>query len=322
MTVTLVTGGLGFVGSHFVWAARRAGRDVVVLDDRSAGTSPPLPDGVEVVFADVGDAGALGALFGRLKIGAVVHFAGLIQVGESVKKPEAYFDVNFVRALRLLDAARHANVREVVFSSTAAVYGEPEVTPIPEGAPKRPMNPYGASKLAFEYALEGYERAHGVRWAALRYFNASGAEASGTLRESHDPETHLLPLVIDAALGRRPALTVFGDDYPTPDGTCVRDYVHVSDLADAHLLALDRLHAGEVLGAMNLGTGRGHSVREVIDCVAEVVGAPVPHAIGPRREGDPAVLVADATRAGAVLGWSPKRSELASIVEDTLRSRR
>src|SRR5450432_1022099 len=173
MSVTLVTGGLGFVGSHFVWAAHRVGRQVVVVDDRSAGNNPVLPEDVEVVTADVGDPAALATLFGRVKVGAVVHFAGLIQVGESVKKPEAYFDVNFVRALRLLDAARAANVREIVFSSTAAVYGEPEVTPIPEACPKRPMNPYGASKLSFEYALEGYERAHGVRWAALRYFNAA-----------------------------------------------------------------------------------------------------------------------------------------------------
>jgi UDP-glucose 4-epimerase len=322
MTVTLVTGGLGFVGSHFVWAAHRAGRQVVVLDDQSAGVAPALPAGVEVVVADLGDRATLGALFARSSVGAIVHFAGLIQVGESVKKPERYFDVNLVRALRLLEAAREASVRELVFSSTAAVYGEPEVTPIVEASPKRPVNPYGASKLSFEYALEAYERAHGFRWAALRYFNAAGAEASGALRESHDPETHLIPLVVDAALGRRPALTVFGDDYPTPDGTCIRDYVHVSDLADAHLLALDRLRAGEVLGPMNLGTGAGSSVREVIDTAERVVGAPVPHAIGPRRDGDPAVLVADATRAREVLGWSPKRSELAAIVEDTLRSRR
>ncbi len=321
MTVTLVTGGQGFVGSHFVWAAHRAGREVVVLDDRSAGAEPNLPPGVEVALGDIGDAALLKTLFDRRGVTAIVHFAGLIQVGESVKQPERYFDVNLVRALRLLEAAREASVREIVFSSTAAVYGEPEVTPIAEASPKRPVNPYGASKLSFEYALEAYQHAHDYRWAALRYFNAAGAEAGGALRESHDPETHLIPLVVDAALGRRAALTVFGDDYPTADGTCVRDYIHVSDLADAHLLALDRLHAGEVLGPMNLGTGAGSSVREVIDTAARVIGAPVPHVVGARREGDPAVLVADATRAREVLGWSPKRSDLAAIVEDTLRSR-
>jgi UDP-glucose 4-epimerase len=322
MAVTLVTGGLGFVGSHFVWAAHRAGREVVVFDDRSAKTNPVLPDGVEVVEGDIGDSNALADLFAKRQIKAIVHFAGLIQVGESVRKPEIYFDVNLVRALSLLEAARRANIRQIVFSSTAAVYGEPEVVPIAESVAKRPVNPYGASKLAFEYALEAYQHAHDLHWAALRYFNAAGADSSGTLKESHDPETHLIPLVVDAALGRRPPLTIFGDDYPTDDGTCIRDYIHVSDLADAHILALDRLRDGEVLGAMNLGTGRGRSVREVIEAARAVVGAEVPHAIGARRAGDPAALVADATRAQEVLGWSPKRSELGAIVEDTLRSRR
>ncbi|HVY46051.1 MAG TPA: UDP-glucose 4-epimerase GalE, partial [Minicystis sp.] len=307
--------------SHFVWAARRAGRDVVVLDDGSANTSPPLPDGVEVVRGDVGDAAALAALFARTKARAVVHFAGLIQVGESVRRPEAYFDTNLVKGLRMLEAARAAGVTELVFSSTAAVYGEPERVPIPEELPKKPVNPYGASKLAFEYALEAYEKAHGFTWAALRYFNAAGADPGGKLREAHDPETHLVPLVIDAALGRRGPLTVFGDDYPTEDGTCVRDYIHVNDLAAAHLAALDRLDRGETVGALNLGTGRGSSVREVLDAVARVVGKPVPHAIGARRDGDPARLVADPARAKHVLGFTAARSDLETIVEDALRSR-
>jgi UDP-glucose-4-epimerase GalE len=318
---TLVTGGLGFVGSHFVWAAVESGRRVVVLDDGSAGTHPSLPDGVEIVAGDVGDKGLTSALFRRVGALEIVHFAGKIQVGESVKLPSLYLDVNFVRALRLLESARDAGVERFVFSSTAAVYGEPETVPIPETSRTRPVNAYGASKLSFEYALEAFHVAHGIRFCAPRYFNAAGAHPSGKLREAHDPETHLIPLVLDAGLGRRPPLTLFGTDYPTPDGTCVRDYIHVCDLADAHLSALDRLAKGESLGAMNLGTGRGQSVKEVVDAAEEVLGKTVPRSVGPRRAGDPSQLVADPTRAKDVLGWTAKRSDLATILDDTLRSR-
>ena len=321
MTI-LVTGGLGFVGSHFVWVAAQAGRKSVVLDDGSAGTMPALPAGTPVVQGDVGDTALLADLFSRHKPEAIVHFAGKIQVGESVSKPAEYFDVNLVRALRLLDAARAAGVLRVVFSSTAAVYGQPDVVPIPESSPLRPVNPYGASKLAFEHALAAYDRAYGVRWAALRYFNAAGAMPDGSLREAHDPETHLIPIVIDAGLGRRDPLTVYGSDYETPDGTCVRDYIHVVDLADAHVKALDVLAQGKSAGALNLGTGHGHSVRQVVEAAAKVLGKPIPHVVGARREGDPASLVAGNGRAGEVLGWKPARSELATILEDALRSRR
>lgn len=310
------------MGSHFVWAASRAGREVVVLDDGSAGTSPPMPEGVEVVRGDIGDRALTGALFKRRGVGAIVHFAGKIQVGESVTKPAMYFDVNLVRAFALLEEARAAGISRLIFSSTAAVYGEPDAVPIPESAPKRPVNPYGASKLAYEHVLDAYGRAYGLRWAALRYFNAAGADPSGQLREAHDPETHLIPLVLDAGLGRRPPLTLFGQDYPTRDGTCERDYIHVVDLASAHLKALDLLAAGKEVGAVNLGTGRGSTVREVLDEAARLLGREIPHTVGPRREGDPSSLVADPRRAEELLGWRAERSDLPTLLEDALRSRR
>ena len=320
MTI-LVTGGLGFVGSHFVWDAIAEGRRVVVLDDGDPREGAAMPAGVEVVHGDIGDRDAVLRVVRGAGVRAVVHFAGKIQVGESVVKPRLYFDVNVGRSLVLLDALLDAGVEELVFSSSAAVYGVPDVVPTPEDAPALPINPYGFSKLAIERALEAYERAYGLRWAALRYFNAAGAHPSGELRERHDPETHLVPLAIDAALGRRPPLALFGVDYPTADGTCIRDYVHVSDLAAAHLRALELL-ATRSLGAINLGAGRGASVREVLSTVGEVAGAPVPVVVAPRRAGDPAALVADPARALAVLGFAPKRADLRVMVEDTLRSRR
>ncbi len=318
----LVTGGLGFIGSHFVWAAVEAGAEVAVIDDRSAGTSPALPESVEVITGDIGDSALVGDLLARTGAAEIVHFAGKIEVGESVRNPGLYFDVNLVRALRLLDCAVAAGVERFVFSSSAAVYGEPELVPIPESAPTRPVNPYGASKLGFEYMLDAYANAHGLRWAGLRYFNAAGAHPDGHLSEGHDPETHLIPLALDAGLGRRGPLTIFGDDYPTPDGTCLRDYIHVCDLIDGHLAALAELGRGRCLGPINLGTGRGYSVREVIDAAGVALGEPVPHSVGARREGDPASLVADPSRAVELLGWAPKRSALATILADALRARR
>jgi UDP-glucose 4-epimerase len=320
MTI-LVTGGAGFVGSHFVRAARDAGRRVVVLDDLSGGPPAPLPEGVPLVRGDVGDRTLLRLLLRERRITTIVHFAGKIQVGESVKMPGLYFDVNLIRSLSLLEAAREAGVMHFIFSSSAAVYGTPDRVPIPETAAERPVNPYGATKLALEHALRGYGVAHGLRWAALRYFNAAGAHPDGTLREAHQPETHLVPLAIDAALGAGPQLTVFGSDYPTEDGTCVRDYIHVCDLVSAHLSALEALEAGREVGAVNLGSGRGFSVREVLDATAQVLKRPVPHSLGPRRAGDPAELVADPSRARDLLGWTPERSSLHAIVEDAARSR-
>lgn len=322
MSAILVTGGAGFVGSHFVREADAQGRRMVVLDDGSGGRAARLPESVVNVRGDIGDRALVRRLIDEHGVTAVAHFAGKIAVGESVRAPELYFDVNVARSLSLLEAVREGGVGQFLFSSSAAVYGMPDTVPIREDARLAPVNPYGHTKLTFEHALEAYGVAHGLRWAALRYFNAAGAHPDGTLVEAHEPETHLIPLVIDAALGRRPRLTVFGDDYPTADGTCVRDYVHVSDLAVAHLLALDALAAGRTIGPCNLGSGSGFTVREVINAVAAVLGRPVPYVIGARREGDPAVLTADGSRAREVLGWTPARSELATILEDAVRSRR
>jgi UDP-glucose-4-epimerase GalE len=316
----LVTGGAGFVGSHFARAALEGGSRVVVLDDLSAGARPTLPDGITVVVGDIADRALVARLVREHRITAVAHFAGKIQVGESMTQPALYFERNVVRTLALLDAIR-GEVGVFLFSSTAAVYGTPESAPIPETARLAPINPYGSTKLAIELALEGYGTAYGLRWAALRYFNAAGAHPDGTLRENHEPETHLVPLVIDAGLARRPALTVFGDDYATTDGTCIRDYIHVCDLATAHLAALDRLDHTK-LGAINLGSATGFSVREVLATAGKVLGREVPHTIGPRRAGDPPILVAKSDRAAELLGWYPVRSELAVLLEDALRSRR
>jgi UDP-glucose-4-epimerase GalE len=317
----LVTGGAGFVGSHFARAAVDAGRQVVVLDDLSGGRPASLPPGIPLVVADIGDGQTVRRVCATHRVGAVAHFAGKIQVGESVAHPDVYFDVNLVRSLGLLETIRDEGITSCLFSSTAAVYGTPEAVPIGEAARREPVNPYGATKLAFELALAAWGVAFGLRWAALRYFNAAGAHPDGTLRESHEPETHLIPLAIDAAVGARPPLTIFGDDYDTDDGTCVRDYIHVNDLASAHLMALARLEQGETIGAINLGTGRGDSVREVIEAVQRVLGCPVPHVIGPRRAGDPPRLIADPARAMARLGWQPRRSDLATIVEDAAHAR-
>jgi UDP-glucose-4-epimerase GalE len=320
-TTILVTGGAGFVGSHFARAAVDTGRRVVVLDDLSGGRPAPLPASIPRVVGDIGDARVVRGICAEHQVGAVAHFAAKIQVGESVVHPEVYFDVNLVRSLALLEAIHQEGITSCLFSSSAAVYGTPVAVPIAELARREPVSPYGATKLAFELALEAWGAAFGLRWAALRYFNAAGAHPDGSLRESHEPETHLIPLAIDAALGARPPLTIFGDDYDTDDGTCVRDYVHVSDLASAHLLALTRLEQGEQIGPLNLGTGRGYSVREVIETTTRVVGREVPHVIGPRRAGDPPRLVADPARAIATLGWHPVRSDLRTIVEDATRAR-
>lgn len=328
----LVTGGAGYIGSHLARLAAEAGSRVVVLDDLSGAPDwPPIPvptrlqraPGAQVVrvTGDVADRALVARLIEDHQITAVVHFAAKARVGESVTNPALYFDHNVRRMLALLDVVREVGPRAFVLSSTAAVYGTPDVVPIVELARYAPVNPYGATKLAAEHALASYGRAYGVRWAALRYFNAAGAHPDGTLRERHDPETHLVPLAIDAALGRRPPLEVFGDDYATRDGTCVRDYVHVCDLAQAHLLALDAVDRGTEVGAVNLGNGRGHTVREVITAVSRVVGKDVPHSVGPRREGDPAKLVASCARAREDLGWRPQRSDLGTIVEDAVRSR-
>jgi UDP-glucose-4-epimerase GalE len=314
----LVTGGAGYIGSHAVRELRDAGHDVRVLDDLSAGHPAALPAGVAVVRGDIADPAALGrALEG---MDAVMHFAGLLSVGESVRNPARYYRANVTKGLTLLEAMAAGGVRRIVFSSTCAVYGLPVRTPMDEDHPQDPINPYGASKRAFERVLLDHARAGLLQAVALRYFNAAGCHPDGTLGEDHRPEEHIIPRAVDAALGRMEGLQILGDDYPTPDGTCVRDYIHVQDLARAHVQALERPSA-EGFRAYNLGTGRGHSVREVLKSVERVGGRPVPAAVGPRREGDPAVLVAAPERARRELGFEPRHTELDAIVQGVLRWR-
>lgn len=315
----LVTGGAGYIGSHMVRVLLGAGHRVVVVDDLSAGHADALPAQVDFVHADIRAKETMAGVLKTRAVEAIFHFASRIQVGESVVHPRLYFRDNLGAAIELLERALDAKVPYFVLSSTAAVYGAPLRTPIDEDHPKEPINPYGEIKLAIEKMLAHYGRAYGLSYAALRYFNAAGAEPG--LAERHDPETHLIPLVLDAALGRRPHVTVFGQDYPTPDGTCVRDYVHVADLADAHLAALVYLSRGGASGAFNLGTGQGHSVREVIDAARRVTGRDIPIVHGARREGDPPFLVASKERAKTVLGWEATRSSLDHIIEDAWRAR-
>lgn len=310
----LVAGGAGYIGSHAVKALRTAGHDVVVLDDLSAGHPEAVP-GVPLVRARVHDTAAARAALREHGIEAVMHFAAWLAVGESVRDPGKYYENNVTGSLRLFDAMVAEGVGMCVFSSTCAVYGEPVTLPLAEDHPHAPVNAYGESKLVVERALGHYGRAHGLRAIALRYFNAAGADPEGALGEDHDPEIHLIPLAIDAARGGAP-LQVFGLDYPTPDGTCQRDYVHVMDLADAHVRALDALAAGHGGGAYNVGTGRPWSVREVLDTVGRVVGRPVAWTPAPRRAGDPSALYAASGRIQADLGWRPVRSDLATIVAD------
>jgi len=323
ISTVLVTGAAGFVGSHFCRVAHDAGLRVIALDDFSTSPDWPDPSFFEKVVGDVGHRDLIRRIVVDRGIDTIVHFAGRIRVDESVRNPGLYFEQNLTKTIALLDAATSASQKPLSFvlSSSAAVYGAPERSPIVELAATKPINPYGASKLAAEVILQAFAKTHGVRWAALRYFNAAGAHPDGTLRERHDPETHLIPLAIDAALGKRSALTIYGTDYATRDGSCVRDYVHVMDLADAHLAAIESLARDAAVGALNLGSERGSTVKEVLNEVADVVGRPVPHELGPRREGDPAKLVASAALAAETIGWRPRRA-LPEIVEDALRSRR
>lgn len=322
----LVTGGAGYVGSVVAARLLEAGHTVTVLDDLSTGFRQGVPDGAEFAWGRIQDEAA--RLLGRGYDG-VFHFAAHSQVGESVTDPEKYWRNNVAGTLELLAAMRESGLRRLVFSSTAATYGEPLRTPIHEDAFEAPTNPYGASKLAVDHMISGECRAHGLTAASLRYFNVAGAY--GPYGERHDPETHLIPLILQVARGRRESVSVYGEDYPTPDGTCVRDYIHVADLAEAHLLAMAAMEDGAKSGAddggvaegehlvCNLGNGNGFSVREVIETVRKVTGHPVPETPAPRRDGDPAVLVASAERARDRLGWRPARADLAQIVGDAWR---
>jgi UDP-arabinose 4-epimerase len=302
--VVLVIGGAGYIGSHVARGLRRAGHEVVIFDNLSTGYES-LAAGFELVKGDMLDPAALGRILPRAD--AVMHFAAHAYVGESVTNPKKYFRNNIEGGLSLLNAAVAAGVKRIIYSSTCAVYGEPAKVPIEENTPRQPVNPYGISKLFFEYALESYDRAYGVRFASLRYFNAAGADESGEIGEMHDPETHLIPLALRAAAGAGPELQVFGSDYPTPDGTCVRDYIHVSDLASVHVKALEHLAAGKNSFAVNVGTGAGYSVQQVIAAVEEVTGKKVPRKIVPRRAGDPPALVANPAKAQALLQWKATR---------------
>jgi len=314
----MVTGGAGYIGSVVTEELLRGGDEVVVYDSLYKGHREAVVEGATFVKGDLLDTTFLRETLAKHKVEAVVHMAADSLVGESVKVPEKYYRNNVLGGLSLLDAMREAGAKYLVFSSTAAVYGEPAKQPIEESDPTQPTNPYGETKLAFERALRWYDSAHGLKYVSLRYFNAAGAtERSG---ERHHPETHLIPLVLQAATGQLPEVTVFGDDYPTPDGTCVRDYIHVVDLAQAHILALHALAKGHPSSIYNLGCGgEGYSVKQVIDCARRVTGREIPVRKGARRAGDPAVLIASSTRIMKELGWKPTQQKLDAIVESAWR---
>lgn len=309
----LVVGGCGYIGSHMVKRLLDAGHNVVVLDDLSGGHRDAMLGG-ELVVGRCGDVDLLNKLFSSRHFDGVLHFASFIQVGESVLNPAKYYLNNVSETLVLLERMVAHGVSNFIFSSTAAVFGEPVCVPIDEAHPRVPINPYGHSKAMVEQVLSDFDAAYGLKSVVLRYFNAAGADPEGRIGERHEPETHLIPLALQAVMGKRPPLKVFGRDYDTPDGTCIRDYIHVNDLADAHLLALEYLWNSGDSAAFNLGNGTGFSVQEVLDAVARVAGKSVPADDAPRRVGDPAILVADAKRAQEILGWSPEYAELDTIV--------
>lgn len=313
----LVVGGAGYIGSHAVALLIAHGHKVVVFDNLSLGHAGSVPEDTLVV-GEMNDSALVEKTLRENEIDVVMHFAALAEVGESVKDPASYYQNNVVAALSLLEAMRRADVKNFVFSSTTATYGQPDKVPIAETTPQNPINPYGFTKLVIERALADYAHAYGFAYAALRYFNAAGAHPSGRIGEHHEPESHLIPIVLQVALGQREHITVFGDDYPTPDGTCIRDYIHVEDLAEAHLRAVERLQPGKGI-CVNLGTGKGISVREIINACREVTGHAIPEVMGQRRPGDPAELVADASLAEELLDWKAKYTDVREVVETAWR---
>lgn len=314
----LVVGGAGYIGSHMVKYLAQQGCRVTTLDNLSGGYRDAVLHG-ELVVGDVGDRTLLDDLFRSHRFDAVMHFASFIQVGESVKEPSRYYRNNVTNTLTLLDAMVAARLHRFIFSSTAAIFGEPQTERIDETHPQQPINPYGRTKLMVEQALADYDLAYGIRSVCLRYFNAAGADPEGELGERHEPETHLIPLVLQAASGRRSHISVFGQDYDTPDGTCIRDYVHIHDLCQAHWRALQTLMQGGGSQAFNLGNGHGFSVQQVIDTARRVVGKDIAVQYAHRRTGDPARLVADASRATNILGWQPAFADLETLIEHAWR---
>lgn len=314
MAKILVTGGAGYIGSHTRYFLERSGHSVVVVDNLQRGHKELVPEGI-LRKLDLRETDKLAQLLGDEKIDAVIHFAAFISVGESTQSPELYFTNNTCGSMSLFNAMLAANVKRVVFSSTAAAYGTPARVPIVEDEPYAPINPYGESKVMTEKVLEWLDKYRELRSVRLRYFNACGAVPEAGLGEMHDPETHLIPLLLRAVQTGKP-MTLFGDDYPTPDGTCIRDYIHVADLAEAHILAVNYLMDGGESNVFNVGTGTGSSVKEVLDAVKRVTGKEVPHTIGPRREGDPASLVANSDKLQKTLGWKPTRAHIDTIIRD------
>ena len=311
----LVAGGAGYIGSHAVKQLNAAGHTTVILDNLFRGHKESVPEGVSFYQVNLAETDKIAEILAEHKIECVMHFAALTYVGESVESPLVYYENNTAGTVSMLQAMKATGVKRIVFSSTAAVYGEPEEAPIVETMPREPINPYGWSKWCVERVLEDYSASDPEFAAvALRYFNVAGAAADGTIGEDHTPETHLIPVIIHAALGKRDKLTVFGTDYPTPDGTCIRDYIHVEDLCDAHIMAMEAIQPGE-FRRYNLGIGRGYSVREVIESVQRVTGLELPIEYGDRRPGDPAVLYADSQKIQRELGWKPRYTEIDSIVE-------
>ncbi len=309
----LVIGGAGYIGSHMVRQLDRAGHNVVILDNLSTGFSEAVTAG-QLIVGDMQDRALVQRILGDHQIESVMHFAACALVGESVIEPAKYYQNNVLATLELLEAMRYCSVKKIVFSSTCATYGQPQIVPITENEKQEPVNPYGFTKLVIERALEDYSLAYGLNFAALRYFNAAGASPEGDIGEDHQPESHLIPIVLQVALGQRENITIFGDDWETPDGTCVRDYIHVDDLCTAHLLALERLETGDNL-KLNLGTGNGYSVRQIIESCREVTDCDIAEVVGERRPGDPPKLIADPSLANNSLDWAPKYQSPKAIIE-------
>ncbi|WP_298705788.1 UDP-glucose 4-epimerase GalE [uncultured Veillonella sp.] len=314
----LVTGGAGYIGSHTVRALCKAGHTPIVLDNLSCGHVESLPDGVEFIEMDIADPSLVNVLKDK-GIEGIMHFAAHSQVGESMVNPAIYYENNVVGSYRLIESARKAGIKYFVFSSTAAVYGEPKVVPIKEDSELNPTNVYGRTKLMIEQMLQDYSKIYGLRYVALRYFNAAGADSSGEIGEDHTPETHLIPLILEAALGKREAITIFGTDYDTEDGTCVRDYIHVNDLASAHILSMEYLRDGGESNVFNLGSGSGFSVQSIVDTTKAVTEIDFNVIYGERRAGDPGTLIASSEKAQTVLGWKPVHSEVKQVIGDAWR---